>query len=120
MSEEKLRILRLLEDKKITSSEAMELLGSLEAGGAKGPSLGRSLRIRVYEAGSAGPKVNVNIPLAWAGFMMPFIEGKIKAKLAEKGREIDLGKLHEAIDAQEPVKLVDVQDGGDRVEIYID
>ena len=81
---------------------------------------GRLLRIRVYEEGGKEPKVNINVPLAWAKFMAPFIEGKIKSKLASKGYDVDLGKIQEAIDSQEPMKIVDVQDGGDKVEIFIE
>ena len=122
MNEEKLRILKMLEEKKISSAEAMELLEALgkaaPEGGAAGR--GRTLRIRVYESGSPDPKVNVNVPLGWAKFMAPFIEGKIKSKLADKGYDIDLGKIQEAIDNQEPMKIIDVQDGGDKVEIFIE
>lgn len=122
MNEEKLRILKMLEEKKISSAEAMELLEALgkaaPEGGAAGR--GRALRIRVYESGGAEPKVNINVPLAWAKFMAPFIEGKIKAKLADKGYDVDLGKIQEAIDSQEPMKIIDVQDGGDKVEIFIE
>jgi hypothetical protein len=121
MNEEKMRVLKLLEEKKITSSEAMallEALGDKSGGGAAGR--GRTLRIRVYEAGSAEPKVNISVPLGWAKFMAPFIEGKIKAKLADKGYIIDLAKIQEAIESQEAMSIVDVQDGGDKVEIFIE
>ena len=122
MNEEKLRILKLLEEKKISSAEAMELLEALgkASPGAGGEKKGRLLRIRVYEGGLPEPKVNVNVPLGWAKFMAPFIEGKIKAKLADKGYNVDLGKIQEAIENQEPIKIVDVQDGGDKVEIFIE
>lgn len=85
-----------------------------------GVNTGRMLRIRVYESGSSEAKVNVNVPLGWAKFMAPFIESKIKSKLADKGYDVDLGKIQEAIDSQEPMKIVDVQDGGDKVEIFIE
>jgi len=117
-----MRILKMLEEKKISSAEAMELLEALgkpahESGtGGKG----RTLRIRVYEGGVSEPKVNVNVPLGWAKFMAPFIENKIKSKLADKGYDVDLDKIQEAIDNQEPMKIVDVQDGGDKVEIFIE
>ncbi|HBB66412.1 MAG TPA: hypothetical protein DCZ93_03745 [Elusimicrobia bacterium] len=122
MNEEKMRILKLLEEKKITSAEAMELLEAMGKASSSGGGerKGRVLRIRVYESGAAEPKVNVNIPLAWAKFMAPFIESKIKAKLADKGYDVDLGKIQEAIDSQEPMKIVDVQDGGDKVEIFVE
>ena len=121
MNEEKLRILKLLEEKKITSAEAMELLeaiGKPARGGGERKS--RQLRIRVYEDGSPEPKANINVPLGWAKFLVPFIEGKIKAKLADKGHDLDLGKMQEAIEKQEPMRIADVQDGGDKVEIFIE
>ncbi|MDD2805192.1 MAG: hypothetical protein PHV33_06525 [Elusimicrobiales bacterium] len=121
MNEEKLRILKLLEQKKISSAEAMDLLEALGRGSrAAGEDRGRVLRIRVYEEGGEEPKVNIHIPLSWAKFMAPFIEGKIKAKLADKGCVVDMGKIQEAIEAHEPMRIVDVRDGGDRVEIYIE
>lgn len=124
MNEERLRILKLLEDKKINSAEAMSLLEALEKGEkadeAQGGRRARVLKIRVYEEGSPEPKVNVNVPLGWSRFMAPFIEGKIKEKLAAKGYNVDLGKLQEAIESAEPMKIVDVKDGGDKVEISIE
>lgn len=121
MNEEKMRILKLLEEKRISSAEAMELLEALGKGAQDGgEAKGRTLRIRVYEAGGAEPKVNISVPLAWAKFLAPFIEGKIKAKLADKGYTMDLGKIQEAIEGQEPMRIVDVQDGGDKVEIFIE
>jgi len=121
MNDAKLRVLRLLEARKISSEEAVALLEALgrPAAGAPG-SGGRTLRIRIYENGSASPMVNVSLPLAWAKFMAPFIESKIKTKLADKGYDLDLGKMQEAIEAQKPMKIVDVQDGGDKVEIFIE
>lgn len=121
MNEEKMRILKLLEEKKISSGEAMDLLEALGRGAQEGGNdRGRTLRIRVYEGGGAEPKVNISVPLGWAKFMAPFIEGKIKARLADKGYVVDLGKIQEAIESQEPMRIIDVQDGGDKVEIYIE
>lgn len=80
----------------------------------------RTLRIRVYEAGSADPKVNISVPLAWAKYMAPFIEGKVKARLADRGHLVDLAKIQEAIERQEAMSIVNVQDGGDKVEIFIE
>jgi hypothetical protein len=121
MNEEKMRILKLLEEKKISSAEAMELLEALGGGAEeRGEAKGRMLRIRVYEGGGAEPKVNVSVPLGWAKFMAPFIEGKIKAKLADRGYSLDLGRIQEAIESQEPMRIIDVQDGGDKVEIFIE
>src|SRR3989339_1983229 len=103
MSEEKLRILKLLESKKISAAEAMDLLDALgRTSSTQREGHGRLLRIRIHESGSAEPKVNINVPLGWAKFMAPFIEGQIKAKLGDNGYNVDLGKIQEAIESQEP------------------
>ena len=114
-------MVKMLEEKKISAAEAMELIDALGKNSSEGGvRRGRALRIRVYEGGGAEPSVNINIPLDWAKFMAPFIESKIKAKLANKGYDVDLGKIQEAIDGQAPMRIVDVQDGGDKVEIFIE
>jgi len=124
MNEEKMKILKMLEDKKLSSSEAMQLLESLEkidsktqgAGGGKG----RTLKIRVYKEDSSEPKVNVNVPLVWSKFLTPFIGGKIKEELEAKGYPMDLGKIQEALESGEIGKIVEVNNGKSRVEIYIE
>jgi len=124
MNEEKMKILKMLEEKKISSAEAMGLLEALsrlegkESRSAK--SGGRFLKIRVYENGSSEAKVNVNIPIAWSKFIAPFIEQKIGQKLREKGYEMDVEKIREALEAGEAGKIVDVNDGGNKVEISIE
>ncbi len=116
-----MRILKLLEEKRISSAEAMALLEALGSGAREGGAGGaRTLRIRVYEAGSPDPRVNISVPLVWAKYMAPFIEGKIKARLADRGHFVDLAKIQEAIERQEAMSIVDVQDGGDKVEIFIE
>jgi hypothetical protein len=124
MKEEKLKILKMLEEKRISSAEAMELLESLsrldEKEGRAARSGGRFLRIRVYEEGAPEAKVNVNIPIAWSKFMAPFIEQEISRKLREKGHEIDMEKIREALNAGGICKIIDINDGGTKVEISID
>ena len=124
MSEEKMKVLRMLEEKKISSAEAMELLESLARLESKeGRSVkegGKFLRIRVYESGTPEAKVNINIPIAWSKFMAPFIEQKIGEKLREKGYEMDLEKIREALELGELGKIVDINDNGNKVEISIE
>ena len=119
MEQDKLKTLELLEEGRISSAEALEILESLDAvpGTWRG---GVSLRVRVYGCGSSEPKANIRVPLAWAKFLAPFIEGKLAADLAAKGYALDTAKIHEAVQAARPASLVDVRDGGDRVEIFIE
>lgn len=123
MNPEKIKILKMLEEKRITSEEAMQLLEAvdrLDKAGAAAPRRGRFLRIRVYEGEGEKAKVNINVPLGWSKLLAPFIEGKIKARLQEKGYELDLGKIQEYIESGEAGRIVDVQDGENKVEIHID
>ena len=111
-----------LERGEIAAREAIALLAEMESalqrGGGERP--GRVLCVRVFEGGVVEPVVSMSVPLDWAKFMVPFIESKIGAKLAEKGHVLDLSKIQEAIEGQKPMKMVDVRDGGDKVEIFIE
>jgi len=124
MKEEKNKILKMLEEKKISSAEAMELLEALsrlegkEDHSARGR--GRFLKIRVYEGGSPDAKVNINIPIAWSKFMAPFIEQKVCEKLREKGCDVDVERIREALELGDVGRIIDVNDGGNKVEISIE
>lgn len=123
MNPEKLKILKMLEEKRITSEEAMQLLEAVDKvdkAGETAPRRGRFLRIRVYEGEGEKAKVNINVPLGWSKLLAPFIEGKIKTRLQEKGYDLDLAKIQEYIESGEAGRIVDVQDGKNKVEIYID
>jgi hypothetical protein len=124
MNEEKLKILKLLEEKKISSAEAMELLESLARlegkEGRPAKSGGKFLKIRVYENGASEAKVNVNIPISWSKFMAPFIEQKIGDQLREKGYTMDVEKIREALELGEAGRIVDINDNGNKVEILIE
>ncbi|PKM98452.1 MAG: hypothetical protein CVU79_03095 [Elusimicrobia bacterium HGW-Elusimicrobia-3] len=119
MEQDKLKTLELLEKGVITSSEAQEILEAMGAAPGAGRG-GVSLRVRVYSRGSSEPRANIKVPLAWAKFLAPFIEGKIAGDLAAKGHTLDTGKIYDAVQAARPAGLVDVRDGGDRVEIFLE
>jgi len=100
--------------------QLLEAVDKLDRAEASVPKRGRFLRIRVYEGEGEKAKVNINVPLGWSKLLAPFIEGKIKARLQEKGYDLDLGKIQEYIESGEAGRIVDVQDGNNKVEIYID
>ena len=124
MNEEKMKILKMLEDKKISAEDAAKLIESLDSSEGKEDiepvKRGKTLRIRVYENDSDKPKVNLNVPLGWSKLIMPFIGAKVKDKLKEKGIDVDIDKIKESLNDGYEGRIIDVDDGGDKVEIYID
>ena len=118
MEQDKLKTLELLEGGKISAAEALEMLEAFDA--FPGAADAVSLRVRVYARGGQEPRANIKVPLAWAKFLAPFIEGKIASDLAAKGYILDTGKIHDAVQAARPASLVDVCDGGGKVEIFIE
>ena len=136
MENEKLKILEMIQDGKISAGEGMELLKAIDDTAEKNPSntSGRFLRIRVN--GDKAKKVNVNIPLKlvkvfskFAGFGMKFIPEEARAEMEKKGinlSEMDIGELIQMIEqglVDEKLVDVDVDDpteGRIRVEVYVD
>lgn len=142
MSEERLKILQMVQEGKINAAEGLELLKALEESepkvecSSKTPSrlANRFLRIRVHSAGST--KVNVNLPLSlvrvaskFAVFGMNYIPEPARREMDQKG--IDLSKLdfEELLrmieDGLVDGKLVDVDandpvEGPVKVEVYVD
>ncbi|MCK4935573.1 MAG: hypothetical protein KAR84_01865 [Elusimicrobiales bacterium] len=122
MIEEKARILKMLEEGKISAQDAAKLMDAIEKteDNEENVKVGKTLKIRVYEDGSPRPKVNLSIPIGWSKFLMPFVETKIQSKLKEKGVDIDIDKIKEEMDHAHVGKIIDIDDGGDKVEIYIE
>lgn len=124
MKEERLKILKMLAEGKVTAEEAAQLLETLDemkpAAGTEPAKKGKTLRIRVYEGDLNEPKVNVNVPLPWvkglAGFVLPKIEEKLKAK----GYQVDINQMMETIASGQTEKIVDIKDGTEKVEIYVE
>ncbi len=133
MREEKVRILKLVEEGKISAEEAARLLGAVEEPPRPGGKA-RWLKVRVYEGDREEPRVRVNLPLSLiklgvkvGGKFAISMPDKAKEKLKEKG--IDLSSL-DALDKVEellgelaeegPFKLVDVEEGKERVEVYLE
>ncbi|HEY66858.1 MAG TPA: DUF2089 domain-containing protein [Thermoflexia bacterium] len=120
-SEERLKILQMLEEGKITAEEAASLLRAMGRGQHatfEGPRLGeesRRLRIQVTDLGTGRRKVNINLP-----WKLVSVGAKIGARFAPE--EIDLEEVMEAIRAGTVGKIMDIEDMEDneRVEIFIE
>jgi hypothetical protein len=123
LREERLEILRLLEAGTVTADEAATLLDALDRAALPPPNNGsatqrsveaRLVRIRVTESDSGRAVVNLAFPL-----------GLIKSGLDIAGQFVPdylpkVEAIREAVTAGFRGSLVDVDDGGDRVEIIIE
>jgi hypothetical protein len=127
-TEERMKILKMVEEGKITPEDGAKLLAAL--GGANGnavpPPPGMSiksgsgakwLRIRVTDAGTGKQKVSVNLPIGLVS-----AGTKIAAKFAPEVADLELNQIIEAIKSGAQGKIIDVTDDedGEHVEIYVE
>lgn len=122
-SEERLQILKMVEEGKISAEEGARLLAALNAGGRReSEALGprgepRWFRVRITDLASGRQKVNVNIPMG-----LVHVGLKMGARFAPEVEGLDMNQLMEAIRSGQHGKLMDIADkeDGERVEIYVD
>jgi hypothetical protein len=123
--EERMKILKMIEDGKISAEEGAKLLATL-AEGRRGPldaaAPGRSgtprmLRIRVTDMNSGRSKASVQIPLALVDAGL-----KIGAHFAPEVEGVDMSNVMDAMRSGVTGKIIDVVDDedGEHVEIYIE
>ena len=124
IGEERLQILKMIEDGKISAAEGAELLRALEKEDdrqsgepLKGASAPRWFRVRVTDIGSGKSKVSVNIPM---GLVNAGI--KMGARFAPDLEGVDFEEISEMINSGAHGKIVDVVDNeeGERVEIFVE
>jgi hypothetical protein len=133
MSEDRLRILKMVEDKKITAEEAAKLLAAMDSPASQGKA--HWLKVRVFDRGSDKPKVRVTVPLSilkiagkLGGKFSVMMPDEAKEQLEAKGIKLDaesledIEKLFDQLAVNGRYQLVDVEDDedGERVEVYID
>jgi hypothetical protein len=130
--EDRKRILKMVEEGKISSEEAVKLLDALEDKSPNIESKGRWLKVKVLKKGSQ--KVNVKIPLKLikvgvkiGGKLDIVLPEKAKEQLSEKGINIegikDLEKFEDVfneLEKQAPMELVNVDDGDEKVIVTIE
>jgi hypothetical protein len=124
-TEERLQILKMIEEGKISASEGAELLRALDQKGErnqpleplKGASAPRWLRVRVTDIKTGRNKVNVNIPMGLVNVGM-----KMGARFAPEIEGAQLDSIMEAIRGGQQGKVIDVVDeeDGERVEIFVE
>lgn len=124
-SEERMKILKMVEEGKINAEEGAKLLAALQQA-QRGPGTdgagrrvggGRWLRIRVTDTRSGRSKASVQIPIGLIDAGM-----KIGAHFAPEVEGVDMSNVLEAVRAGVVGKIIDVTDDedGERVEIYVE
>jgi hypothetical protein len=124
--DEKLQILRMIEEGKITSEEGIELLDALNETKNNYMENQKSkwLKVRIVEP-KGNNKVNVTIPVALIDVGIK-IAGKVAPnfvpELKESGlNENDINELFEAIKNGASGKLVDIEgEDGEKVEVIVE
>lgn len=123
-TEERMKILKMVEEGKISAEEGAKLLAALSQSRQPPPtnvpvlgSEGRWFRVRVTDLATGKTKVNVNIPMGLVnvGIKMgarfaPGLEGEHMEAIAEALRSGMVGKIVEATDEED----------GERVEIFVE
>ncbi|HSQ39847.1 MAG TPA: hypothetical protein VLM78_06780 [Anaerolineales bacterium] len=123
--EERLKILKMIEDSKISAEEGAKLLAALSEG-RRGPGMPtpprppggpRWLRIRVTDVHSGRSKASVQIPLDLVDAGM-----KIGAHFAPEVEGVDMDNVMQAVRSGMTGKIIDVMDDedGEHVEIYVE
>jgi hypothetical protein len=125
-SEERMKILKLIEEGKISAEEGAKLLAALSdtrrgiptpprPPGAGGPA--RWLRVRVTDTRTGRSKASVQIPLALVDAGM-----KIGAHFAPEVQGVDMSNVMEALRMGVTGKIIDVTDeeDGEHVEIFVE
>ena len=128
-SEERLKVLKMVQEGKITADVASELLKALDSPGRKpeaqdrssigfpGKGGGRFFRVRVTDTDTGRTRVNIRLPVGMvtAGMRMgmrfsPEVEG------------LDASRMAEALASGETGQIMDVYDDedGEHVEVFIE
>ena len=133
MNEERMRILRMVSEGKLTPEQAAELLAALDARSGPGPSNDengpagatggrrkrpRWLRVRVTDTQTGQVRVNVNVP-----FKLVEVGSKLGARwMPDELGGVNISELLEAATSGEDGKIVEVTDeeSGEHVVVYVE
>jgi hypothetical protein len=126
-TEERVKILKLVQDGKISADQGVQLLEALQdplknkaegpAGQSKGAQVARWFRVSVTDTDTGKVRVNVRLPvnLITAGV-------KMGARFSPEVEGLDMDQLMTLIKAGEIGKIVDVVDekDGEHVEVFLE
>jgi len=121
--EERMQILKMIEEGKITAEDGAKLLAALSAGSKTDPARreaaasAKQFRVRVTDLNSGRNKVNINIPMSLVNVGL-----KMGARFAPDIEGINFDEVIAAVKSGSQGKIIDVvdEDDGERVEIYVE
>ena len=125
-SEERLKILTMIQEGKITAQEGLDLLSTLSDSADSSDAMSDSglyrrtprwLRVKVTDTNTGKTRVNVRLPISLVNAGV-----KMGAKFAPEVDGMDMSMILNAIKDGETGKVVDVFDeqDGEHVEVFID
>jgi hypothetical protein len=134
ISEERMMILKMVEEGKVSPADGAKLLAALNANGngdaststnartstytnVRSGSGAKWLRIRVTDMATNRQKVSVNLPISLVG-----VGTRIAAKFAPEVESLEVNQIIEAIKSGAQGKIIDVSDDedGEHVEIFVE
>ena len=123
-TKERMQILKMIEEGKITAADGAELLRALEHSQAKmaeplkGPSPPRWLRVRVTDTNNGRAKVNVNIPIGLVNIAV-----KMGARFVpEDIEDFDLDEVIASVRSGVQGKVIDhiYEADSERIEVFVE
>ena len=119
--DERLRILKMIENKQISAEEGSRLLEALEADPLRSrtpiASRSRSLRVQVTDLATRRQKISVTIPVSLVGIGL-----KLGARLFPRTTDSVADDVRRAVETGELGRVFDIQDleENERIEIFIE
>lgn len=121
-AEERMRILQMIQDGRVTAEEGAHLLAALNSGSRTTPPAApapepRQLRVRITDLRSGKTKVNVNIPMGLVNVGL-----KLGARFVPSSSGVDYDEIMTAIKSGASGKIADIEDveSGEHVEIWVE
>jgi hypothetical protein len=126
-SEERLKVLKMVEENKISAEQAVQLLMALESQGKSAKKTEDSggvfktgtkwLRVRVTDTNTGRTRVNIRVPTSLVGAGL-----KMGMRLSPEIEGLDTEQIMKFIEAGTVGKIIDVTDekDGEQVEVFLE
>ena len=121
VSDEKMQILKMVEEDKIDAKEAMELINALE-GNEENIRLKNDVKWLKVKVKTVDDKVNVNIPVSLVDIGLKLATTYASNLNKFESDQIDVKAIIEAVKNGDEGKIVDVEDAEKqtKVEVYVE